>query len=132
MGSGTELRVIAGNFEGNKGPSSTFTKINLYDISSKVRKNISLRFNNGTNTIFLIMKGELEIKNKAYKDKNIIIFEREGDEIHFKVSAEFKCLILNGDPIEEPIVANGPFVMNTKEEIYEAFIDYKNGKMGNL
>ena len=132
LGSGTELRVIAGNFEGNKGPSSTFTKINLYDILSKVSKNISIKFSNGTNTVILIMRGELEIENKTFKDKNILIFEREGDEINFKVSEDFKGLILNGEPIEESIIAHGPFVMNSKEEIYQAFSDFQNGKMGSL
>ena len=132
LGSGTELRVIAGNFEGNKGPSSTFTKINLYDILSKVSKNISIKFSNGTNTVILIMRGELEIENKTFKDKNVLIFEREGDEINFKVSEDFKGLILNGEPIEEPIIAHGPFVMNSKEEIYQAFSDFQNGKMGSL
>ena len=132
LGKNTELRVIAGVYEGQKGPSSTFTEINLYDIISKENKKISLKFKNDTNTVLLIMSGELEIENKIFKDKNILIFEREGNEVAFKVSNDFKGLILNGEPIEEPIVAHGPFVMNTKEEIYQAFSDYKNGKMGCL
>ena len=132
LGKKTELRVIAGVYEGQKGPSSTFTEINLYDIISKENKKISLKFKNDTNTVLLIMSGELEIENKIFKDKNILIFEREGNEVAFKVSNDFKGLILNGEPIEEPIVAHGPFVMNTKEEIYQAFSDYQNGKMGCL
>ena len=132
LGKNTELRVIAGVYEAQKGPCSTFTEINLYDIISKENKKISLKFRNGTNTVLLIMSGELEIENKIFKDKNILIFEREGNEVAFKVSNDFKGLILNGEPIEEPIVAHGPFVMNTKEEIYQAFSDYKNGKMGCL
>ncbi len=132
LGKKTELRVIAGIYEGQKGPSSTFTNINLYDIISKENIKISLKLKNGTNTIILIMSGELEIENKTFKDKNILIFEQDGIEIAFKVSRNFKGLILNGEPIDEPIVAQGPFVMNTKEEIYQAFSDYQNGKMGSL
>ena len=78
------------------------------------------------------MSGELEIGKETFKEKNILIFEREGESIDFVISKEFKGLILNSEPIEEPIVAYGPFVMNTKEEIEEAIEDFQNGKMGNL
>ena len=78
------------------------------------------------------MSGKLEIENQTFKEKNILIFEQEGNEIAFVASDDFKGLILNGEPIDEPIVAHGPFVMNTKEEIHQAFYDYQNGKMGSL
>ena len=132
LGNKTKLRVIAGKFDGTKGPSSTFTAVNLYDIISQESKKISLKFNNDTNTIILIMRGQLEIENKFFKNEDILIFEREGRTIDFKISHNFKGLILNGEPINERIVASGPFVMNTKEEIYQAFSDYQNGKMGSL
>ena len=132
LGSRTKLRVIAGKFEEAKGPSSTFTEVNLYDIISKENKNISLKFNNYSNTIILIMRGQLEIENKIFKNEDILIFEREGRTIDFKISHNFKGLILNGEPINERIVSHGPFVMNTKEEIYQAYSDYQSGKLGSL
>ena len=132
LGDKIKLRVIAGSFEETIGPSSTFTKINLYDIISKENKSVSFKFDNGSNTVILIMSGKLKVENKNFKDKDILIFESEGSQIDIKVSDNFKGLVLNGDPINEPIVAHGPFVMNTKEEIHQAFFDYQNGKMGKL
>jgi quercetin 2,3-dioxygenase len=132
LGDETELRVIAGNYQDIRGPSNTFTDINIYDIKSKNSKDINLNYKNNTNTLILIMSGELKIENKPFKENNILIFERNGEDINFNISKNFKGLILNSEPIDEPIVSHGPFVMNTKQEIIEAIADYQNGKMGNL
>ena len=132
LGDKTELRVIAGNYQDIRGPSNTFTDINIYDITSKNSKDINLNYKNNTNTLILIMSGELKIENKPFKENNILIFERNGEDINFNISKNFKGLILNSEPIDEPIVSHGPFVMNTKQEIIEAIADYQNGKMGNL
>ena len=132
LGDKTELRVIAGNYQDIRGPSNTFTDINIYDITSKNSKDINLNYKNNTNTLILIMRGELKIENKPFKENNILIFERNGEDINFNISKNFKGLILNSEPIDEPIVSHGPFVMNTKQEIIEAIEDFQNGKMGNL
>jgi len=123
------LRVVAGKYNNIKGPASTYTEINIYDISSKDKENINLNFNRETNTIVLIMRGNLRIDNKSYEEKNIIILEREEKTLSFQTSKNFKALILNGKPIDEPIVAHGPFVMNSKQEILTAIDDYQNGLM---
>ena len=91
-----------------------------------------MEFEKNTNTILLILKGKIQIKRKVYKDKSVIIFDQNGTTLNFKTSENFKALLLNGEPINEPIVSYGPFVMNTKKEIDQAILDYRNGKMGNL
>ncbi|MDA8793134.1 pirin family protein [Bacteriovoracaceae bacterium] len=128
----SNMRIIAGEYVSTKGPSSTFTPINIFDISSSSADNLSLNLEEGTNTILLILKGEIKIDNNEFKEQSVIIYEQDGEKINFTTSSDFKALLLNGEPINEPIVAHGPFVMNTKEEINQAIIDYQNGKMGTL
>jgi redox-sensitive bicupin YhaK (pirin superfamily) len=125
------LRVIAGKYNNIKGPASTYTEINIYDISSKEKENINLNFNIGTNTILLIMSGKLSIDNKSYEEKSILILDKENKMLSFQTSNNFKALILNGEPINEPIVTHGPFVMNSQQEILTAIDDYQNGSMEN-
>jgi quercetin 2,3-dioxygenase len=132
LGVNSELRVVAGEFDSVKGPAVTFTKINIYDILSANEDLLSIPLDYGTNTILLILRGEISINDKQYEEHSILIFDQEGEKVEFKTSESFKGLLLNGDPIEEPIIAHGPFVMNTKEEIMEAIQDYQKGKMGYL
>ena len=117
-----------------------FFRRNYFQLSILISKNYRRRIPQSQNqfkclnqqSIFNEENFKLLNKNKIFKDKNILIFGREGAGIDFKISDSCKILILNGEPIDEPIVAHGPFVMNTKEEIHAAFSDYQNGKMGSL
>ena len=132
LGKGTNLRIIAGNFRGINGSFTTYTPINIYDLVSKKDEDIMINFKCGTNTIILIMKGEMKIENSVFKKNHILIFEPTGEDIAFKACKGFKCLILNGEPINEPIFTYGPFVMNTKKEIHQAILDFESGKMGSI
>ena len=85
-----------------------------------------------TNTILLILNGEIKLQGTSYLDKSVILFEQEGRDIKFDTSDNFKAILLNGEPIDEPVISHGPFVMNTFEEIEKALHDYKTGKMGKL
>lgn len=131
IGTSSEIRVIAGEYEDLKGPASTHTKINMFDITSD-NDSLEIELPQGTNTILLVMDGEAEIEGKNYPPRTLVIFEKEGDSIAFKTGKNFKALILNGEPIDEPVAAHGPFVMNTKEEIVQAIQDFQSGKMGRL
>lgn len=127
----SSLRVIAGEFEGTKGPTSTFTPINIFEIHAD-KEVIKLNITKQTNTILLVLDGDIELDKQNYQKQSVLIFDQEGEDIEFKTSSNFKALLLNGDPINEPMVAHGPFVMNTKEEISEAIRDFQNGKMGTI
>ena len=126
------LRVIAGEYGKHKGPASTFTPMNIYDLLSSKGGAYEFPLAHGSNTILLVMQGSATVGDQEYTEQTILIFDRDGGELAFEASKDFKGLILNGEPIEEPMVAYGPFVMNTKEEIVEAMKDYQNGEMGKL
>jgi len=125
------MRVIAGKYNNIKGPANTHTEINIYDIYSEQKENINIKLSDDSNTIVLIMRGRLSIKGIDYHEKSIVVLERENNLLSFHTSNNFKALILNGKPIEEPLVAHGPFVMNNEQEILTAIEDYQNGSMEN-
>lgn len=127
-----KIRIIAGELDGTKGPASTFTPINIYDVNSTKEQTLSLNLKSGSNTILLILRGEVDVDSIKYSERSVLIFDQGGEKLDFKTSSNFKGLILNGKPIDEPMVAHGPFVMNTRAEISQAIKDYQNGKMGKL
>jgi redox-sensitive bicupin YhaK (pirin superfamily) len=127
-----ELKVFAGEYAGSKGPCETFTPINLYGIEATADCQIDLPLRDGTNTLILVMEGEVNFDGKNYDEKSLLVFEREGELIDLKTKTNARLLVLNGEPIDEPIFAHGPFVMNTKEEIIQAISDFQAGKMGTL
>jgi len=129
---GVSLKIFAGEYLNEKGPCSSFTPINLFDIDIQKGCGFDLELPDKTNTLILILKGEISVLDKSFSHKDIIIFEQKGELISIKANQESKLLILNGEPIDEPVAAYGPFVMNTREELVEAFNDYQAGKMGNL
>ena len=102
------------------------------DFFGKRKSSLLLYLNENTNTILLILSGSIKLSNKNYNEKSVIIFDQKGTEINFYTSDNFKALLLNGKPINEPIVSYGPFVMNSKEEIEKAIRDYKSGTIGNF
>jgi redox-sensitive bicupin YhaK (pirin superfamily) len=126
------VRVIAGEFGGRKGPAKTFTPINLWDVNLRAGKSIELLLPNGHTTTFLVLSGEVEVDGKKAFEGDLAIFARNGDSISVKAKTDAKLLVMDGEPIDEPIVGQGPFVMNSRAEIQKAFEDYKLGHMGEL
>lgn len=130
---GSELEVIAGEFEHVKGVASTFTPINMWNAHLKEGAEVKLNFPSNYNTVLLVIEGEIEVNgtDKAPTD-HLVLMGNDGEEFSVKASLDSKVLVLSGEPINEPIAAHGPFVMNTRQELMEAFNDFNEGKFGYL
>jgi redox-sensitive bicupin YhaK (pirin superfamily) len=130
--SGT-VRVIAGEYGGRKGPAKTFTPINLWDVNLSAGKSVELPLSDGHTSAFLVLSGEVTVDggdNAAEGD--LVIFDRSGNGISLRALTNAKLLVMDGEPIAEPIVGRGPFVMNTHAEIEKAFEEYQHGLMGKI
>jgi redox-sensitive bicupin YhaK (pirin superfamily) len=127
------VRVIAGEYQGTKGPARTFTPINMLDIRLQAKGSIDLSFPAQQNTGLLVMSGEVYINGteKAVKHE-FVLFQNRGEDIVIRAESEAQLLLLNGEPIDEPVVQYGPFVMNTRQEIGQALTDFNLGKFGHL
>jgi len=127
------VELIAGEYNGKKGPASTFTPVNLFNANLLKGAKACFSFNKNHNTGMLVIEGEIKINNGVTApENNFILFGHEGEEIAIEASENCIVLVLSGKPIQEPIAPYGPFVMNTEAEIRQAFEDYKNGKFGYL
>lgn len=128
-----EVEVIAGNFEGTKGVASTFTEIEMYNIRLNPGGHMRFELPEDFNTGILVVEGEAEVNgtDNAPLD-NFVLFHNDGERITLSSQKGALLLVLSGRPIKEPIVGYGPFLMNTKQEIMQAFDDMNAGKFGEL
>lgn len=131
---GGSVSIIAGEFNGVKGPASTFSPINMYTIRLKNAGKLSLDEPSNFNTGILILNGNVKVnENTDCNEGDFILFEnKEGNITIEAISENAMAIVLSGEPIDEPIAAGGPFVMNTSEEIQLAYRDFREGKFGSL
>ena len=131
-GAGT-VRVVAGAFNGTRGPAKTFSPIELYHVQLNAGGTVELPLPQSYNTAFLIMDGELRFGDQSVaQEHEFVIFKHDGDMVRVSATTAAEFIVMSGEPIDEPVVKYGPFVMNTQQEIREAFIDFGQGKFGVL
>lgn len=126
------LRVIAGNFQNTSGAAQTFTPINIWDAYLNKRVEFEFSTPQGHTLMILVLRGHLILEHDAQVIHSgcVGIFSSEGTSVKLKTEVGTHVLIMSGQVIDEPLVGQGPFVMNTKEEIQQAIDDYHLGKFG--
>ena len=131
-GAGT-VRVIAGNFGDATGPARTFTPINIWDVCLARGKTATFDVPEEHTLSVLVLSGTVEINGREIvREAQTAIFGRDGGGITVETNGDAKLLVLTGEPIDEPVVAHGPFVMNTVGEIKQAMLDFQSGKFGAI
>jgi hypothetical protein len=133
-GDAGQLRVIAGHHAGHEGPARTFTPINVWDLRLKAGRTAALEIPEQHNAVLVVLDAAVRVNGAdEVPASRYVIFEQTGGGITVEaLQADAKCLLLTGVPLNEPIAGYGPFVMNTDDEIRQAFVDYQQGRFGRI
>jgi redox-sensitive bicupin YhaK (pirin superfamily) len=128
-----EIKVIAGEYNGIKGSATTFSPLHMYNAELKNNAVASFSFPKNYNTALLVIEGSIVVNDtEVAPTDNFVLMANDGEDFTIKATEDAVVLILSGEPINEPIAAHGPFVMNTRAELIQAFDDFNNGKFGYL
>ena len=127
------VRVIAGDYNGTRGPARTFTPVNVWDVRLNAGKRATFTVPAGHTTALFVLRGRIRLPDgESVAEAELAVLERAGETFAVEALENTTLLVLNGQPLNEPVVGHGPFVMNTRAEIQQAIIDYQNGKMGQM
>lgn len=128
-----QVRIIAGEKDGIQGPTKTFTPINLWDIRLNAGGRTEFVLPAGYTTSLVVLHGTVIVNgSEPVGEAQVVSLGLDGELVTVEAQEDSILLLLNGEPIREPVVQHGPFVMNTQEEIHQAMRDYRSGKMGSL
>lgn len=123
------VRVIAGELNGHTGPANTFSPMNVWDMRLQAGGSTRLTFKEGETTALFVLKGAIKLGDvHTIRPSELAVMQREGSELVIEAQQDSVVLLLNGAPLNEPVVGHGPFVMNTWEEIDQAINDYNSGR----
>lgn len=128
----TIIGVVAGTLMGVLGPAKTYSPQTLLRVDAKSNASVEIPLPKHYNTLLYLLNGSLSVQGEKIASKTMIWYKNDGDELNFKVDKDSQFIVLSGEPIGEPVVSYGPFVMNNNEELQQAVSDFQNGKMGDL
>ena len=128
-----KVRVIAGEFDGHRGPALTFTPMNVWDVRLAAGHTAKFELPEGHTLALIVLRGNVAVNGaQAAGDAQMVLLDREGSDVSIEAKSDATVLLLGGAPIDEPVVGYGPFVMNTQAEIVQAVEDFNAGKFGTM
>lgn len=132
-GEGGSLRVIAGNYLGHQGPARTFTAMDVWDLRLTAGAALQLPVAAGRNAALVVLRGTVRVNGEREAGpSSLVLLDPAGEDITLEAPEGASVLLLSGEPIDEPIVGYGPFVMNSQAEIAESFDDFHAGRFGQM
>jgi redox-sensitive bicupin YhaK (pirin superfamily) len=129
---GSKVRVVAGEYRGARGPARTFTPITLLDVSLSSGTRLPVSLPASYNVLAVVAKGRVSAGGFSAGTGELLLFANDGERIELSAAEDSHLIVLSGQPIDEPIVQYGPFVMNTVAEIEQAMFDVSRGKFGPI
>ena len=127
------LRVIAGDYAGHVGPARTFTPMDVWDVRLRKGRKVTLPVADGRTLALIVLRGTVLINgSEIVREMQLVTHDRSGHDVLLEATTDATVLLLSGEPIEEPIVGHGPFVMNTRQELEQARDDFKQGRFGRI
>ncbi|UXB18405.1 pirin family protein [Stenotrophomonas maltophilia] len=127
------VRVIAGRFDGQAGPARTHTPMDVWDIRLRQGHHAELPVADGRTLALVVLKGTVRINGgQPVGEAQLVTFDRSGEDVFVDADSDATVLLLSGEPIDEPVVGYGPFVMNSQAEIAQAVNDFNSGRFGQI
>jgi redox-sensitive bicupin YhaK (pirin superfamily) len=132
-GGAGRLRVVAGSFAGVEGPAVTWSPLNVWDLQLRAGQTLELPVRDGWNAMVALLRGDVSVDaGQSLSDADLALFSRSGSNLTLAARSDSQLLVLSGEPLDEPIVGYGPFVMNTRQQIEQAFADFQSGRYGQM
>ena len=126
------LRVIAGEYGGRHGPAHTFSPMDVWDLRLQQGRSTRLEFKPGHTAALVVVHGTVEVSCEIVHAAQLVILDRDGGDVLLEANTDTTLLVLSGEPLNEPVVGHGPFVMNSEAQIATALADFRSGRFGRI